>query len=74
MTHDMDCEPSRVCNINKAADWNLMQPNLATIDGSSVFICVDDCEDAWAKFKELINNLVYLFVPVKISSNRIKVP
>ena len=72
--HDMECQLSRACNNYKAADWDLMHAHLATIDWSSVFIGVDDCENAWGRFKEVINNLVYLYVPVKMSWNRINAP
>ena len=68
MMHDKECKPSRVCNSYKAADRDLMPAHLATTDRSSVFIGVVDYEDTRGRPNEKINNLIYLYVPFKMSS------
>ena len=69
MKHDLDCEPSRACSKYKAADWDSIHAHLATIYFISVFKGVDDREDARGRFNEIIYNLNYPCVQVKLLSN-----
>ena len=52
-----------------------MTTHAATIDWDLVLLdCDGDCENAWLKFKNVIQNFVDLYVQTSVTSNKLNAP
>ena len=71
INHKIQLENKTVIDY-KNADWELLRAHLATLDWDRIFSTNDNVEEVWDSFRNIIQNMINLYIPVKTISSRSK--
>ena len=71
INHKIQLENKTVIDY-KNADWELLRAHLATLDWDRIFSTNNNVEEMWDSFRNIIQNMINLYIPVKTISSRSK--